>query len=96
MYLTAALVAIGAVAHVDLRLLPVLFTAYVMWSPWHYSGQNYGLLMMFVRRAGLPMTPARARQLKLAFAASFVMLLTAFTKDPRPTLPSSRSACWPS
>ena len=30
-----------------------LFTAYVMWSPWHYSGQNYGLLMMFVRRAGL-------------------------------------------
>ena len=40
-------------AHADLRLLPMLFTAYVMWSPWHYSGQNYGLLMMFVRRGGL-------------------------------------------
>jgi len=79
---TAALVALGAVAHVELRLLPVLFTAYVMWSPWHYSGQNYGLLMMFVRRAGLVITPARARRLKLAFIASFVMLLAAFNEGP--------------
>lgn len=81
-YLTAALVALGAAAHVDLRLLPVLFTAYVMWSPWHYSGQNYGLLLMFVRRAGLSMTPGQARRLKLAFAASFVMLLAAFNEGP--------------
>ena len=69
-------------AHVDLRLLPVLFTAYVMWSPWHYTGQNYGLLMMFVRRAGLEVSPAQARRLKLAFAASFVMLLAAFNEGP--------------
>jgi len=81
-YLTAALVAVGAVAHVDLRLLPVLFTAYVMWSPWHYSGQNYGLLVMFLRRAGLAMTPGQARRLKLAFAASFVMLLAVFNEGP--------------
>ena len=81
-YATAALVALGAVAHADLRLLPVLFTAYVMWSPWHYTGQNYGLLMMFVRRAGLTVSPAQARRLKLAFAASFVMLLAAFNEGP--------------
>ncbi|MGE0123295.1 MAG: hypothetical protein AB7U25_10190 [Vicinamibacterales bacterium] len=79
-YLTAGLVAIGVAAHVDLRLLPVLFTAYVMWSPWHYSGQNYGLSMMFARRAGLAVTPSRAKRLKLAFAASFVMLLAAFNE----------------
>ena len=49
-YATAVLIALGVVAHADLRLLPSLFTAYVMWSPWHYTGQNYGLLMMFARR----------------------------------------------
>ena len=79
---TAALVALGVAAHMDLRLLPVLFTAYVMWSPWHYTGQNYGLLMMFVRRAGLPVTAGQARRLKLAFTASFVMLLAAFNEGP--------------
>jgi hypothetical protein len=79
---TAVLIALGIVAHGDLRLLPWLFTAYVMWSPWHYTGQNYGLLMMFVRRAGLEVSPAQARRLKLAFAASFVMLLAAFNEGP--------------
>ncbi len=79
-YGTAALLALGLAAHVELRLLPVLFTAYVMWSPWHYSGQNYGLLMMFVRRAGLEVSPGQARRLKLAFVASFVMLLAAFNE----------------
>jgi hypothetical protein len=81
-YLTAALVGLGALAHADLRLLPILFTAYVMWSPWHYTGQNYGLLMMFIRRAGVAVSPAQARRLKLAFAASFVMLLAAFNEGP--------------
>jgi hypothetical protein len=81
-YGTAALVALGALAHADLRLLPVLFTAYVMWSPWHYSGQNYGLLMMFVRRGGLAARPEQARRLKFAFAASYVMLLAAFNEGP--------------
>jgi hypothetical protein len=81
-YGTAALVAVGALAHADLRLLTLIFTAYVMWSPWHYTAQNYGLLMMFVRRAGLPVSPAQAKRLKLAFAASFVMLLAAFNEGP--------------
>jgi hypothetical protein len=79
---TAALVALGAIAHVEPRLLPGLFTAYVLWSPWHYSGQNYGLLMMFLRRARLGIAPAQARRLKLAFVASFVMLLAAFNEGP--------------
>ena len=49
---TIALVAIGAAAHVETTLIPILFTAYVMWSPWHYSGQNYGLMIMFAKRGG--------------------------------------------
>lgn len=45
-WLTLGLIALGATAHVATAIIPWLFTAYVMWSPWHYSGQNYGLLMM--------------------------------------------------
>ena len=33
-------------------LCPLIFTIYLTASPWHYSGQNYGLFMMFARRAG--------------------------------------------
>jgi hypothetical protein len=53
---TLALAAVAAAAHVVTMLIPLLFTAYVMWSPWHYSGQNYGLLMMFVKRGGDQLT----------------------------------------
>lgn len=77
-YLTAALVLLGVVAHVEFAVLPWLFTTYVMWSPWHYTGQNFGLLMMFLRRGGVDVTPGERRALYVAFVASFVMLLAAF------------------
>jgi tetratricopeptide (TPR) repeat protein len=77
---TAVLVALGAVAHLNVALLPLLFTAYVMWSPWHYTGQNYGLLMMFLKRAGLEVTPDERRLLRVAFVASYVLLLAVFNE----------------
>ena len=58
--------------------MPWLFTAYVMWSPWHYTGQNFGVLMMFLRRAGVDVSAEERRRLHLAFLASFIMLLAAF------------------
>src|SRR6266513_249183 len=36
----------GVIAHVWYPLLPWIFTLYGCWSPWHYTGQNFGLLMM--------------------------------------------------
>ena len=77
-----ALVAVGVAAHFQLGLLAWLFTAYVMWSPWHYAGQNFGLSMMFLRRAGVDVTPRERRWLHLAFVASYVMLLAAFNEGP--------------
>ena len=77
-WLTAALVALGVAAHAWFPLVPWLFTAYVMWSPWHYTGQNFGVLMMFLRRAGVDVSAEERRRLHLAFLASFVMLLAAF------------------
>jgi hypothetical protein len=79
---TLGLIALGAVAHVQLWLIPLLFTTYVFWSPWHYTGQNYGLLLMFARRGGLDVTDATRRHLRIAFVASYVMLLAAFNEGP--------------
>jgi tetratricopeptide (TPR) repeat protein len=83
---TLGLIALGALAHLQVWLIPWLFTAYIFWSPWHYTGQNYGLLLMFARRGGLEVSDATRRSLRLAFVASYIMLLAAFnegaTEDP--------------
>jgi len=44
-------------SHFFRQALPWIFTLYLCWSPWHYSGQNYGLFMMFSRRAGAKPCP---------------------------------------
>jgi Tfp pilus assembly protein PilF len=72
------LVVAGIVAHLWYPLLPVLFTLYIYWSPWHYTGQNFGLLMMFARRSGISPSATERRALRVAFVASFAMLLLSF------------------
>ena len=61
-------------------MIPFLFTLYIFWSPWHYTGQNYGLLLMFAKRGGLEVSDASRRSLRVAFVASYVMLLAAFNE----------------
>src|SRR3984957_14090291 len=51
-HITALVLLTLFLSHFWIRLLPWIFTIYLTWSPWHYSGQNYGLFMMFARRAG--------------------------------------------
>ena len=68
----------GLVAHLWYPLLPWIFTLYICWSPWHYTGQNYGLLMMFARRAGASPTEGERQAIHLAFIASYLMLLFSF------------------
>ena len=77
-YLTVLLLLTGLASHLSPRLLPWIFTLYVNWSPWHYTGQNYGLLMMFARRQGAQITVVERRYLHWAFVASFLMLLLSF------------------
>lgn len=72
----------GIVAHLWYPLLPFLFTLYIYWSPWHYTGQNFGLLMMFARRSGISPTVTERRALRLAFVASFAILLLSFNTGP--------------
>jgi tetratricopeptide (TPR) repeat protein len=68
----------GLLAHLWYPVLPWIFTLYICWSPWHYSGQNYGLLMMFARRAGLSPTDTERQALHLSFIASFLLLMLSF------------------
>ena len=68
-------------AHLYAPLVPLLFTLYVCWSPWHYSGQNFGLLLLFTRRARVEVTPTERRLLLCAFGASYLAwLLTVQTQ----------------
>jgi tetratricopeptide (TPR) repeat protein len=78
LHLTLLLVVTGVLLHAFTALLPWVFTLYICWSPWHYSGQNYGLLLMFVRRCGKTLTGAERRFLRAAFVASYLMLLASF------------------
>jgi len=68
----------GVVTHLWYALLPWIFTLYICWSPWHYTGQNFGLLMMFARRAGISPTETERRALRLSFIASYILLIMSF------------------
>lgn len=78
LHLTLLLALTGVLLHLSYRLFPWVFTLYICWSPWHYSGQNYGLLMMFVRRSGAKATEWERRWMRAAFIASYLMLLASF------------------
>ena len=80
---TTALVLVTLViSHYWTALLPWLFTIYLTWSPWHYSGQNYGLFMMFARRAGADPDKGTRQALYGAFVASYLILFLAFHTGP--------------
>src|ERR1700674_211640 len=68
----------GLVAHLWYPLLPWIFTLYICWSPWHYTGQNFGLMMMFARRSGLAPSSAERKAIHLSFVASFLLLMLSF------------------
>jgi len=78
LHVTLLIVLTGVLLHAWPRLLPWVFTLYICWSPWHYTGQNYGLLMMFARRSGAPVALSERRWIRAAFIASYLMLLASF------------------
>jgi tetratricopeptide (TPR) repeat protein len=51
----------------------ILFTLYLTWSPWHYTGQNYGISLMFLRRLGIDVDPRLKRWIHASFVLSFAL-----------------------
>jgi hypothetical protein len=76
-WITAAVWAAYAAALYSTIVGSVLLTLYLSWSPWHYSGQNYGIALMFLRRRGIEVTPGLKRCLYLSFILSFGLTLLA-------------------
>jgi len=74
LHATVLLVVAALLAHLVPFVAPFLFTAYITWSPWHYSGQNFGIAMMFARRNGAQPTRADRNWLLTAFVASYLMV----------------------
>jgi len=49
-------------------------TLYLSWSPWHYTGQNYGLAVMFLRRGGVALEPGLKRWIYASFVLSYALV----------------------
>jgi tetratricopeptide (TPR) repeat protein len=81
-HITALLALTLILAHSWAGILPWIFTIYLTWSPWHYSGQNYGLFMMFARRAGAKPSDSTRRALYGAFIVSYLILFLGFHTGP--------------
>src|SRR5262245_61455822 len=73
-HLTVLIALAGAIIHWAAWLIPWVFTIYITWSPWHYSGQNFGLALMFARRAGVNPTRAERKALYVSFVASYALV----------------------
>ncbi len=76
-YLTIALALMLFASTRSVWLCSLLITAYVTWSPWHFSGQNYGLALMFLRRRRVEVDPATKRLLYASFVLSAVLAILA-------------------
>ena len=72
-WLTAALLALFVVGVLHPAVGTILFTLYLTWSPWHYTGQNYGIAMLFVRRRGIDPSPTLRRWLYASFILSYAL-----------------------
>jgi hypothetical protein len=59
----------------DVLVGSILITVYATWSPWHFSGQNYGLTLMFLRRRGVAVDQRAKRFLYASFVLSFVLAI---------------------
>ena len=81
-HITALLVLALFLSHFWFQALPWIFTLYLTLSPWHYSGQNYGLFMLFARRAGAQPSRKQRHALYSVFLLSYAILFLSFHTGP--------------
>lgn len=76
-YATIALALAYAVGIYHVGFGSALVTLYLTWSPWHYSGQNYGIALLFLRRRGIAIDAAVKRPLYASFGLSYALVFVA-------------------
>ena len=72
-YVTALLALAAVLIHFAPGLVPWVVTLYLTWSPWHYTGQNFGIAQLLLRRAGAPADPSARALLHGGYVAAFVV-----------------------
>lgn len=69
------LVAVAFVTGLHVPLVgSALLTLYLNWSPWHYTAQNYGVAVLFLRRRGIEVAPSTRRWLRSSFNLSYLLV----------------------
>jgi tetratricopeptide (TPR) repeat protein len=74
---TIVLALLFVIATRSVWLGSLLLTIYLSWSPWHYTGQNYGLALLFLRRRGVAVDPTTKRWVYASFLFSYVVVFLA-------------------
>jgi Flp pilus assembly protein TadD len=74
---TLAIWAAFVVGVYDRTIGSLLVTLYLSWSPWHYTGQNYGLAVLFLRKRGIEVAPETKRWIHASFVASYLLVVLA-------------------
>ena len=90
LYVTVFVVLTLLVVHLAPALFPWLLTFYLTWSPWHYSGQNYGISMMLARRAGAQPTNQDRNLIWWSYLASYAVWFLALHNTATPGQPNLR------
>ena len=72
-HLSVLVWAIFAVGVYNSLVGSLLLTIYLTWSPWHYSGQNYGISLMFLGRRGVHIPLLAKRLLYSSFILCFLL-----------------------
>ena len=55
----------------------LILTIYLTWSPWHYTGQNYGIFLILLGRRGVAVEPLTKRLVYLSFLFSYALAFLA-------------------
>lgn len=77
-HITLLFVLLVVISHFSPYLLAFVFTLYLTWSPFHYTGQNFGIGLMFARRNGAETNLKTRRALYLSFLMPYLMFFLAF------------------
>ena len=86
LYITVLLILTVTLVHLWPAAFPWVLTLYLIWSPWHYSGQNFGIAMLMARRSGAQPDPQSRQLLFASYGAAYAVWLVAMqsleTPDP--------------
>jgi tetratricopeptide (TPR) repeat protein len=81
-YITGLILLTAVIGHLAAdSWIKALYTIYFTWSPFHYTGQNYGIALMYLRRGGTEPSPRERWLLYVGLMSCFAMYLAFINLD---------------